>query len=122
MQTSRSCDATANDSNLKYCARHCHTIFLLQIIAQANKLRYDQFFFFTFSQPISIVAIEQGWATYGPQEHFVRLANTFETSVNLSDNDRRGNNCYIKEPKTLHATLKKAFVSLHRRIFRPFRE
>ena len=28
-------------------------------------------------------------------------ANTFETSVNLSDNDKRGNNCRIKEPKTL---------------------
>ena len=55
-----------------------------------------------------------------PREHFVRPANTFETSVNLSDDDRRENNCRIKEPKTLHATIKKAFVSL--RIFRPFRE
>ena len=68
-----------------------------------------------------------GGATYGPRaacgsrEHFVRPAITFETSVNLSDDDRRGNNSRINEPKTLHATMKKAFVSLHRCIFRPFR-
>ena len=35
----------------------------------------------------------------------MRHANTFETSINLSGNDRRGNNCRIKEPKTLHATI-----------------
>ena len=75
----------------------------------------------------SIYALKQEWATYGPQaaygprEHFVRPASTFESSVNLSDDDKRGNNCRIKEPKTLHATMKKAFVNLHRRIFRPFR-
>ena len=73
------------------------------------------------------MGLDQGWATYGPRaacgprEHFVRPASTFATSVNLSDDDWRGNNCRIKEPKTLHATMKKAFVSLHRRIFHPFR-
>ena len=30
-QTSRGCDATASEGNLKYRARHCHIFFLLQI-------------------------------------------------------------------------------------------
>ena len=69
--------------------------------------------------------LNQGWATYGPRaacgprEHFVRPANTFETSVNLSYDDKRGMNCRVKEPKTVHATMKRAFVGSHRHIFRP---
>ena len=51
----------------------------------------------------------------------MRPVNSFDTSVNLSDDDKRGNNCRIKEPKTLHASMKRAFVGLHRRIFRLIR-
>ena len=42
----------------------------------------------------------------------MRPANTFETSVNLSYDDKRGNKCHMKEPKSLHATMERAYVSL----------
>ena len=68
--------------------------------------------------------IKQGWETYGPRaacgplEHFVRPANTFKTSVNLSYDDKSGKHCRVYEPKALHAIMKRAFVGLHRSIFR----
>ena len=50
--------------------------------------------------------LEQGWAFYGSREYFVRRANTFETLVNLSYDVERGNKCRMKEPKSLHVTIK----------------
>ena len=64
------------------------------------------------------IVLDQGWATDGPREYFVGPANTFETSVNLSYDDKTGNKCRMKEPKSLHVTIIRAYVSLHRRVFR----
>ena len=33
------CYATASDADLKYRARHCHTLFVLQIVSQAINLK-----------------------------------------------------------------------------------
>ena len=43
------------------------------------------------------IALIQGWATYGPR--FVRAANTFKTSVNLSYDDKRGSIAALKSQK-----------------------
>ena len=47
-QIPRSRDATASDGDLKYRARHCHTLFVLQISSQAINLKYYQIFFLYF--------------------------------------------------------------------------
>ena len=43
--------------------------------------------------------IDQGWATSGPRENFVQSVNTFETSVNLSYDDKRETNAVGKSQK-----------------------
>ena len=73
----------------------------------------------TLLMGVLAIAIPQGRATYdpraacGPRKHFVQPVNIFETSVNLSDDDKRGRNCRSEKPKTLHAVMKRPFVTLH---------
>ena len=47
----------------------------------------------------NVQGIVQEWAKCGPQEHFVQLANTFETLVKLIYNNKWRNNCRITEAR-----------------------
>ena len=71
---------------------------------------------------LSILHIKDGQPTdrglHAAPRAFCAVLEHFKTSVNLSYDDKREKNWRVQEPKTLHATMKRAFVGPHRNIFR----